>query len=202
MIINTSIFKKLIKEAYTGGGLNIQHTGEDIYIWGGSWGIKTTDKFLTNKEKAAVIELAGDIPKEGIIRVHNKEELNTPDHNPLETYMNSDPWDKFYYSKVKVEEETPLRHESQLFVNDTGKIEAVTERLAQLVDASAKTGDDLEIEGPYQVDGCPWLMLWRNNTTTVAVAVRSWQGDELLLELKKELEQLVELKGLEVLAQM
>ena len=68
MIINTSIFKKLIKEAYTGGGLNIQHTGEDIYIWGGSWGIKTTDKFFTNKEKAAVIELAGDIPKEGIIR--------------------------------------------------------------------------------------------------------------------------------------
>lgn len=202
MIINTSIFKKLIKEAYTGGGLNIQHTGEDIYIWGSSWGIKTTDKFFTNKEKAAVIELAGDIPKEGMIRVHNKEELSAPDHNPLETYMNSDPWDRFYYSKVKVEEETPLRHESQLFVNDTGKIEAVTERLAQLVDASAKTGDDLEIEGPYQVKGCPWLMLWRNNTTTVAVAVRSWQGDELLLELKKELEQLVELKGLEVLAQM
>lgn len=188
MIINTSIFKKLIKEAYTGSGLNIKHDKDDIYIWGSYWCVKTKDRFFTKKEKAAVIELAGDIPQEGIIRAHKKEELEPLECNIFETAISSEPKTMFYPSGIQIEE--GMTQKSKLYVDDVGAIVAVTDWLANLADESAKTEDDFDIEGPYQVEGYPWLMLWGNNTTTVAVGVRDWKDNEKLQVLKVALENL------------
>ena len=42
-------------------------------------------------------------------------------------------------------------------------------------------------------------MCWRNNTTTVAVAIRDWVGYETTLSaLKDGVEQLIDLKGMEI----
>ena len=40
------------------------------------------------------------------------------------------------------------------------------------------------------MEGYPWLMLWGNNTTTVAVGVRDWKDNEKLQVLKAALENL------------
>lgn len=65
MLFNLRIFKKLVKEAYKGGGLIVGREGEEYIFCGGNWAMRIKEEAFEKEYKAAVIEHIGDLPKDG-----------------------------------------------------------------------------------------------------------------------------------------
>lgn len=65
MFLKINMFKKLIKAAWKGIGLTVGNDGEEIYLVGNHWTIWLASWEMTNKAKAAIIELTGGLPSEG-----------------------------------------------------------------------------------------------------------------------------------------
>lgn len=59
MFLKINTFKRLIKKAWKGMGLTVGNDGEGIYLVGGHWSIWLARIEMTNKAKAAIIELTG-----------------------------------------------------------------------------------------------------------------------------------------------
>ena len=76
MFIKTSIFKKLLKEAYKNDNLSVGHSGKAkvYYIVGGYWFVAVQEQFFPNAEKAALVELIGDLPRDEYVRIHKDED--------------------------------------------------------------------------------------------------------------------------------
>ena len=66
MIFNLRIFKKLVKDAYNGGGLIAGREGEEYILCGGSWAVRIKVDAFDKEYKAAVIEHIGDLPRDGV----------------------------------------------------------------------------------------------------------------------------------------
>jgi hypothetical protein len=75
MFIKTSIFKKLLKEAYKNDNLSVGHSekAKVYYIVGGYWFVAVQEQFFPNAEKAALVELIGDLPRDEYVRIHKNE---------------------------------------------------------------------------------------------------------------------------------
>lgn len=65
MFLNKTKFKKMMKEAYNGGGLRVGRIYDGLVISSGTWISWTREGDVPNWLKAAVIELAGELPEEG-----------------------------------------------------------------------------------------------------------------------------------------
>ena len=65
MFLKISMFKGLIKSAWKGSGLTVGNDGDGIYLMGSYWSIWLARWEMTNKAKAAIIELTGGLPSEG-----------------------------------------------------------------------------------------------------------------------------------------
>ncbi len=65
MFISTSGFKRMVREAYKQGLLKIAREEGTLIIRGRHWNMLLDPKYLPNKEKAALIEIAGELPDEG-----------------------------------------------------------------------------------------------------------------------------------------
>ena len=65
MFLKINTFKRLIKTAWKGMGLTVGNDGEGIYLVGNHWSIWLAKWEMTNKAKAAIIELTGGLPSEG-----------------------------------------------------------------------------------------------------------------------------------------
>lgn len=65
MFLKINMFKRLIKTAWKGMGLTVGNDGEGIYLVGNHWSIWLASWEMTNKAKAAIIELTGGLPSEG-----------------------------------------------------------------------------------------------------------------------------------------
>lgn len=65
MFLNKTKFKKMMKEAYNGGGLRVGRIYDGLVISNGAWISWTREGDIPNWLKAAVIELAGELPEEG-----------------------------------------------------------------------------------------------------------------------------------------
>lgn len=61
MFLKINMFKKLIKAAWKGIGLTVGNDGEEIYLVGNHWTIWLASWEMTNKAKAAIIELTGGL---------------------------------------------------------------------------------------------------------------------------------------------
>lgn len=67
MFLNTTILKRLMKDAWKGAGLTVGKEGEDIFLFGGYWIARAKEEFIPNTIKGLIVELAGELPKDGII---------------------------------------------------------------------------------------------------------------------------------------
>ena len=66
MFTETGSLKRLIKEAWKGAGLHIEHTAEGWLAMGGFWWeLEIDDTQLSNKIKAQIVELIGELPERG-----------------------------------------------------------------------------------------------------------------------------------------
>lgn len=65
MFLKSAIFKRLLKEAYSGSGLRLHNDGEGTYIGGSYWGTWVRNGRIAKKELGAIIELTGELPEAG-----------------------------------------------------------------------------------------------------------------------------------------
>ena len=74
MFIKTSIFKRILKDAWKGAGLTVGRKRKCTSYREPIWILFVYEKDFTSKNKAAVIELVGDLPEEGeVYRAYEKE---------------------------------------------------------------------------------------------------------------------------------
>lgn len=89
MFLKISELKKIMKDALKSSGLIVGNTGEWFLVYTEKWGVATELQYLSNKFKAAVIELIGDLPKEGEAYLYNIDEhglKQAPDLDPVDPY--------------------------------------------------------------------------------------------------------------------
>ena len=65
MFISTSGFKHMLRMAYKSGSLELANDGGYLIIKGRNYQMGIYPEYLSNKEKVALIEIAGELPKEG-----------------------------------------------------------------------------------------------------------------------------------------
>lgn len=65
MFVKTTVFKKLIKQAYETRSLLVAGTENEYIISGNWWIIRVKKDVFSKKNKAAIIELTGEFPEEG-----------------------------------------------------------------------------------------------------------------------------------------
>ncbi len=65
MFLKSAIFKRLLKEAYSGPGLRLHNDGQGMYIGGSYWGAWVKNGRIEKKELGAIIELTGELPEAG-----------------------------------------------------------------------------------------------------------------------------------------
>ena len=65
MFLKISEFKKVMKSALkTAGGLYVGNVNDQYLVYTGYWGVCVEKLYATNKFKAAIMELIGDMPEE------------------------------------------------------------------------------------------------------------------------------------------
>lgn len=196
MFIKTTVFKRLLKQAYKRDLLQVGHEDNTniYYIVGGYWAVMVEAKFFTNSAKAALIELIGDLPENESVRIYSD--------GTRQQLIDDSTWFTLALQEPeKYLEETNLLMEEEKFgvlsrIFSTGeKLIPVNEGLHALIDEEAKTSDDLDIVGPYRTRLSGHMLMWKNNTSTVGLLPRVWDDDGELMKQLKELEQLKRFGG-------
>ena len=105
MFLKISMFKGLIKSAWKGSGLTVGNDGDGIYLMGRHWSIWLARWGITNKAKAAIIELTGGLPSEGTAYRAWKDQENQYEMTELydpEMYRPDDGKLKIEYKKTGI----------------------------------------------------------------------------------------------------
>lgn len=170
MFINSSAFKKLIKGAYGNGRLIVGATEQEYFIEGGAWIIRILKKALPKKEKAAVIELTGELPEAGEVFRASKGEPNQ-----YEIPYNS-VWNIRENCMKATEHMTVTK---SLYQSDrtfriiqhqgTQRCIPVDERFISMLDSSAVRDDERMPAGPLAVSADSKIIYWFNESMALAV---------------------------------
>ena len=65
MFLKTAELKKMMKSALKGAGLHVGNIMGAYLVYGSTWGLSTDTEYASNRFKAALTELIGDIPEPG-----------------------------------------------------------------------------------------------------------------------------------------
>ena len=65
MFLKTAELKKMMKSALKSAGLYVGNIAGNYPVYGSTWGLSTDTEYASNKFKAALTELIGDIPEPG-----------------------------------------------------------------------------------------------------------------------------------------
>lgn len=170
MIFNTQIFKKMLKGAYTGSGLNVAREKGRYIFAGNYWCMTIRGDAFPKKAKAAAIELIGEFPAEGenfIIR--NKEEKRMGEFNPNWEEMircaNSPAEDLFYKTRVELEAGMGIW---RLWQNEEKEVIVLDKLVSEIVGAeNIDKNYEIAPEGPYKIGTLEPkvgnIMYWTNN---------------------------------------
>lgn len=182
MFINTTAFKRLIKGAYNTIGLTVGATEKEYFFEGGTWVIRVDKEFLPNKEKAAVIELVGEMPLSGEVFKAVKKCAN-------QYLINNNPaWDiktefkeaKLTFNVTKAVYELDDRIIRVLQCEKDNTCIAIDEVFIGLIDTKAiDSAKETMLEGPVASNN---FMYWGNNVMTMAAGVIASGEDSPLTE--------------------
>lgn len=171
MFINASAFKKLIKESWSKEGLTMGATEDEIFLAGGSWVIRTFKSEMTNKIKAAIVELTGELPAAGEVFTCYKKEATQYEVAENE-YWNicerfKDAKIPLQITKVKYQGVKELR-----VLQEKESLESIliNEKFMNLIDLSAREEmEDIPV-GPVTTGTKSGLVYWKNSIMAIAVA--------------------------------
>lgn len=158
MFIKTSIFKRILKDAWKGAGLTVGKKEEMYFIQGAYWILFVYEKDFTSKNKAAVIELVGDLPEEGeVYRAYEKGkkqyELKVRDEWEYKKWLSAR--DRYEDTEIKYRGMAVLQNV------ETKEMSYTPDQILELVSLS-ETGEYEDFPtGPM---GMGYFVLWVNET--------------------------------------
>ena len=170
MFINTAKFKKIITSAFKVHQLIVGATEEKYFFSDGTWIISVYSGMLPNKEKAAVIELIGELPDPGRV-------MKTGKDMPAQYMLMDDVWDiEETFTKCRYD----MTVTSSLYQTSFNTFRVIQNRKDQkcffvndyfidMFDKGSYTDDDNEPAGPKTLNDGPGPLYWRNSTMTLAV---------------------------------
>ena len=65
MFLKTNLLKRLMKQAYAGGGLVVARRGDWIYLSGSYWEVEVRKRYIPKKTMGDLISLIGELPEDG-----------------------------------------------------------------------------------------------------------------------------------------
>lgn len=169
MFIKTTQFKKLLKELYTGTGVEVFNTGEELRIGGGYWIVAVKDGKVNKENLAAVIEFTGTLPEPGKGFCAGKDRENQGSFKlqaPIERNVD----DELYISRINFRygDNVSLR----LLQDEERNIYLLKEDILKLIDASKLGPEETTPNGPFLMTG--GAIEWNNNIMTLqAMPVKS-----------------------------
>lgn len=185
MFLKTKPLKKLMKDAYNGGGLFIGQYHDHYVLEGPWWAAWIRPKFTTKEIRAAMIELGGEIPKPGTGYKCWKKEV--PQYELTYNYDLEAKWDD-------LQQET---RPSRTYIDIDGELcnvlDANEVKIAVGVRAISCVGDPSDydyVNGEYDTgfpltDGS--VVMWQNNACLFMTAahVLNDEAAEWLKTLKE-----------------
>lgn len=168
MFVDEAKLKAAMKTSWKGKGITLSRTGNLYTMLCDRFDLEIHKDFMTNKVKALIVELCGEIPEDGEGITFRKDCEN----------------------QIALEVELPeavggdeIRRTSVLFVNHGETLMrvwkgstciAVPETLSFLTEGSLENGET-EPEGPYLAGG---RVIWKNNTTKLMVHAATAKDEE------------------------
>lgn len=164
MFLKFNLWKKLLKEAWKGGGLWVGSREDSYYISSGWWIMKILKESMSNKEKAAMIELIGEFPEEEEIFKALEGQGNQYEVGRLETLeeiMDREYPHDYQETRLIYQQGTKYCRVFQEDISDTCIL--MNNVISELIDV--KCIDPIEEtppEGPYGKQGVR-ILVWKNN---------------------------------------
>lgn len=173
MFVDEAKLKAAMKTSWKGQGITISRTGNFFTMLCGRFDLVIHKDYMTNKVKALIVELCGEIPEDGEGITFRKDCEN---QQALAMTLEAAGGGEV------------INRTGVLFVNYAGTLMrvwkgsvciAVPETLSFLTDGTLKDGET-EPNGPYLLDG---KLIWKNNTAMLLVhAATEGKGETELLE--------------------
>lgn len=181
MFIKTTQFKKLLKELYTGTGVEVFNTGEELRIGGGYWIVAVKEGKINKENLAAIIEFTGTLPEPGKGFCAGKDWENQGSFK-LQAPIEKNVDDELYISRINFRygNDVSLR----LLQGEDKKIYLLKEDILKLIDPSkVESGEEMP-NGPFLMTG--GAIEWSNNIMTLqAMPVKSEDFKAAIAALEK-----------------
>lgn len=183
MFINTTKFKKMITDAWKHHHFIVGVTEEKYFFSDGTWIISVYNDMLPNKEKAAVIELIGELPEPEQI-------MKTGKDMPAQYMIPDDVWDiektfdkcQYCMTVTRSIYQDTLNRYRVIQNRQDQKCFFINDYFIDLFDRGSWTDDDNEPQGPKTLNNSPGTLYWKNNTMAFAVyPIKVWEDNEELL---------------------
>lgn len=180
MFLKTTQFKKLLKELYTGTGVEVFNTGEELRIGGGYWMVVVKAGKINKENLAAIIEFTGNLPELGRGFCAGKDRENQGSFK-LQEVPEGTIQDELYLSRINFRygDNASLR----LLQDEDRTIHLLREDILKLIDPSkVESGEEMP-NGPFLMTG--GAIEWKNNIMTLqAMPVKSEDFKEVIEALK------------------
>lgn len=184
MFVKNNVFKKMLKEAYTGTGLHVSHTtnneGNPVYVFSGrGWVLWVGKNWITKEMKAAAIEICGDLPNLGEAYKFEKDHEPQYEFDDSYTGLLKDCYGsdrELYYTDILNSHKGYLR---RVLKDDDGKIYLVDNFFHSVI--SKKEIDhehgETELRGPFTNEQGK-ILYWDNNAGVLAVGASAIPEEE------------------------
>lgn len=169
MIFNETVLKKLMKAAYRSGGLLAGNRDGEIILAGPWWAVGIDEEYISNKTKAALVELIGVLPEQGDLYrctdSGNQFEVPSTAVRWLTDARTADYSQPLKRTDVLIDR--TLEGLIRLFQSQEETI-AVKEVIVDLLDGSPGENEDSYIQGPCRRSGDSAVLFWRTRECTLA----------------------------------
>lgn len=180
MFFSETAFRKMVKEAYKGPGLTIGKKDDEYFMAGNYWVMRIRQDVLTNKAKASLIELIGNMPVNGEVFKATKGEANQyeiPENQywDIRTSFNMAK-DEFVKTNIIVEQKLAVCRVYQCL--KTQETVLMNEIFTELVNPGVIDREkELEPEGPKALMEKQHMLLWANGACCLAACTRTSAED-------------------------
>lgn len=184
MFIKNNIFKRLLKEAYTGSGLHVSHTvdneGTPIYVISGArWILWVRKAWITKEMKAAIIEICADLPAVGEAYKFEKDcepqyEFDNSCTNLLVDCYRSD--NELYYTDLISIHGGYSRRVLKDVDNKIYLVDEFTHSVVSRKDMDHEHGET-ELRGPF-ANELGEILYWHNNAGVLAISTSQIPKEE------------------------
>ena len=166
MFIKNSVFKKIIKGAWSGAGLTVGNVHGRYVVITDIMIMYVKHNCITKEVKAAIIELAGDLPGEGEVFTAYKDGENQQAMT-IDEILNGEMYESPSFSEEWIETSLLTTTGHRIMQEKSGLNKCmIPEIVKDLIKPSEREEGESWPEGPISaVSGS--TMVWRNETTVI-----------------------------------